>query len=311
MANFCKNCGAPLEGRRYCMNCGTLNEEPSGTTVANDQETTQSAAPSYTVVSSSGKKSGPNWLLIGGLLLVLVATICIVVSIVNKRERPYTAMPTPSLSENTPTVTDGHSNGTFDWSEVPGNFNEANLEEAVTLLFPHCSLRSYDALNYNSIDMALTVQGCRIQVPEDSIIDFSDVKIDISIDLTSFGDDGNYWVGDRAYYGNPVLKRSESFTVKDDRDNTLEVYYESNSYAEVQDGYIVLRNICIADYKRADATGISDPSFYVDLYLRPYYVDNIISSYTLTSLDGEYLIYLNSNFCPNWFSGPYSDQYNY
>ena len=27
MAEFCKKCGAPLQGRRFCMNCGTMNED--------------------------------------------------------------------------------------------------------------------------------------------------------------------------------------------------------------------------------------------------------------------------------------------
>lgn len=312
MANFCKSCGAPLQGRRYCMNCGTLNEEPASEAAAPEgQNSAQNAAPSYTVVSSAAGKTGHNWLLIGGLLLILVVTICIVVGIVNKRERPYAATPAPSLRDNASTDTDRYSDESdvgFDWSTLPGGFDEAGVREAIDLLFPDSYLLSYDGLYYSSINQVLEVRGCRLKMLVDSVLNFDDVQLDINIDLSRLDAEGYYRVGDAAYYGDPVLQYKNSYVLEDGYGHTLEVYFEEGSTATVQNNHIVLQNVCLADSYRADLMGYSDPSFYTDLYLTPYYSEEggmFSYTYALHSVDEEYILYLGNDFSPFWYSTNY------
>ena len=74
MAEFCKKCGAPLQGRRFCMNCGTMNEDAD---IAAQAGETTASSTSGTVTATAQIKKEPNWLLIGA-----VAVLCIVLGIV-------------------------------------------------------------------------------------------------------------------------------------------------------------------------------------------------------------------------------------
>ena len=294
MAEFCKKCGAPLQGRRFCMNCGTMNEDAD---IAAQAGETTASSTSGTVTATAQIKKEPNWLLIGAVA-VLCIVLGIVIALVSGQKDTAPEFDNPMVGDNAnnnDSTAGGRNIGTSTWADVTEGFDETMLQDAVDLLFHSAQLISYGGLDYEADTSMLVVYDCCIELPEGCLLDFSDVRIDFRIDLS---EEGVYKAGINGYHGTPRIDESGPYSIMDDYGHELEVYYQNDTFT-TDDESLIIVDVCVIDLDRADAEGLSDPSYDRYMYMTPCHDDvNFYCSYVLYSVDEDYTIYLDENFCP-------------
>lgn len=291
MAKFCMYCGKPIEeGTRFCPACGKpMAAQPASEPIP--APAAESAPQLNAAVSEAAPAPQPkpaaevrpaksaNWVLIGAAAVICAVLALVVVLVLKDKD-----------AGGQPQEPQGQ------WTDIPG-FSPDDIDSVAYALLPECTLLSYDRIYYNEGEASVYIYGCRMQAPEGSLLDLSEMTVDMRVDMS---DPEKQMCSFSGFDGIPKLKTGELYTINDISVNEIEVMYEAQPYVSGGGYGLMFPDVFIADLTIMDMLGISDPGMSRDMWF-DISGEGSTFPYMLQSEEGDYTIYLNECFKPVFY----------